>query len=189
MAISKPIKTCQRCSAAFQSSPSKNRVFCSRECYAATIRKDPVSRFWKRVDRKGPDECWPWTAARTLKRGGYGAIGIGRRVVLAHRFSWQIHNGPIRGGLFVCHHCDNPPCVNPKHLFLGDAKDNAVDKVSKGRQSRRTGDDSPRAKLTAWQVIEIRQDPRLHRVIAEQYGISAGHVGCVKSLKAWAHLQ
>lgn len=100
-----------------------------------------VARFWLKVNKNGPvpphrpelGPCWLWTGARD--RGGYGQFS-GR----AHRWSWLIHHGYRPGhGLFVCHHCDNPPCVRPDHLFLGTASDNARDMVAKGRQGRRVG--------------------------------------------------
>lgn len=97
-----------------------------------------VDRFWARVDRSG--ECWEWTAGRTNR--GYGVLTAPRhgRRILAHRYSAALHFGMFDRRLVVCHHCDNPPCVRPEHLFLGTRLDNAMDMISKGRQhnQRRT---------------------------------------------------
>lgn len=87
------------------------------------------SRFWSKVQKT--DDCWLWRATRFPK--GYGQIKIKGRRRLAHRVAWELTNGPIPDGLQVCHHCDNPPCVRPDHLFLGTQSDNIQDAVSKGR--------------------------------------------------------
>lgn len=88
------------------------------------------TRFWMRVDKSG--ECWTWTAARGDH--GYGSFtDDDGRSVSAHRFSHQLHYGPIPKGLVVCHKCDNPPCVRPDHLFLGTQADNVRDMQAKGR--------------------------------------------------------
>ncbi|MBP8196936.1 MAG: HNH endonuclease [Chromatiaceae bacterium] len=87
-------------------------------------------KFWDRVVRT--DGCWQWKGAK--KASGYGKLSPSAGVFLvAHRIAWEIHNGPIPEGLFVCHHCDNPECTNPEHLFLGTPQDNMDDKVRKGR--------------------------------------------------------
>jgi hypothetical protein len=98
-----------------------------RSHYKGTLEE----RFWSRVRKS--DGCWEFVSGASK---GYGYLNIGRRdeqEVLAHRYSWELHNGPIPDGLLVLHRCDNPPCVRPDHLFLGTKKDNADDMVRKGR--------------------------------------------------------
>ncbi len=97
-------------------------------------RSRPVAeRFWSKVV-KTDDGCWGWNGATTPF--GYGRMTAGSRgagLLRAHRVSWELHYGPIPAGLLVLHHCDNPPCVRPNHLFLGTMLDNSRDAVAKGR--------------------------------------------------------
>jgi hypothetical protein len=105
-------------------------------------RENELTRFWMRVDKDGPTlvpelgPCWIWTAARGDH--GYGTFcPAGAPNVGAHRYSYELHHGPIAEGLLACHRCDNPPCVNPGHLFAGTHSDNMRDMVAKGRHARR----------------------------------------------------
>lgn len=98
----------------------------------------PEDRFWAKVDMRGPDECWLWTASRFTDRYGYGKFNAGTRqdetnVVYAHRFAYALMHGPIPDGMQVLHSCDAPPCVNPQHLRLGTPRENTDDKMRRGR--------------------------------------------------------
>lgn len=94
------------------------------------------ARFWRSIVRDGVTDCWLWSKGTTIfgyGQFGAGSLGIDRRKLLAHRFSFEIHHGPIPHGLCVLHRCDVPACVNPAHLFVGTKKDNALDRTAKGR--------------------------------------------------------
>lgn len=97
-------------------------------------RRVPASeRFWRFVRFNG--ECWEWTGSRS--RRGYGRLKVDGRPVETHRYSYELHCGAIPDGLLVLHKCDNPPCVNPLHLFLGTQLDNVRDMFRKGRNPPR----------------------------------------------------
>ena len=104
------------------------------------------NRFWAKVNKRGPEECWPWIGGKSER--GYGRIYVDGRNVPATRVSWAIHfNEAIPMGLQACHHCDNPPCVNPSHLFIGTMSDNINDAVQKGRH---------RGRPPRWQALLVR---------------------------------
>lgn len=181
MLKSKPTHTCSCCGGRFTSNSYKVR-YC-RDCkYKNRKSKTLESRFWEKVDKT--DSCWLWTAGKVQ---GYGMLGVGKRgnqtIKRAHRYSWEIHNGPIPDGLWVLHKCDNPSCVNPDHLFLGTDADNMKDKQHKNRAGM---------KLTPEQVLEIRRDyaPRKnsYRKLASKYGVSLGLIQKIISRKQWNHL-
>lgn len=144
-------------------------------------------RFWSKVDRSGT--CWTWTASRNAL--GYGGFydGALRKVELAHRVSWRMASGPIPAGQLVCHACDNPACVRPSHLFLGDNAANSADKIAKGRQSRTSGSKNGRAKLTEQQVSEIRARYRPGQVrivdLAAEFGVTFSHIWQIVSGNKW----
>jgi hypothetical protein len=109
--------------------------FCSRNCINDhyCLHPELAAFFWQNVDSSaGIDKCWPWKGRTTKK---YGRIDFKGAAWPASRLAYIIANGRIVGGnkMYVCHSCDNPPCVNPAHLWLGTAKDNVRDMVAKGR--------------------------------------------------------
>lgn len=159
---------------------------CHTAMFTTRMSSDELAaKLWARVVKQ-PTGCWEWQGARSR---GYGQIGVPRerRVVYTHRLAYELANGPIPDGLLVCHTCDNPPCCNPAHLWVGSHVDNAVDMVGKARTNNRAGMRHHNAKLTYEQVAEIRSryvpgtDKRLGTgasavELAEEFGITRLYV-------------
>lgn len=147
----------------------------------------PKQRFWKYVDKKPKDDCWNWIGA--CDKDGYGLIGVNKKLISAHRFSWEIHFDKIPKNLCVLHHCDNPSCVNPHHLFLGTQQDNVDDKVKKNRQAR--GEDNGASKLTWNKITQIRQlkGKFSQREIAKIFNVSHATIGYIHRNKIWKHIK
>jgi hypothetical protein len=148
-------------------------------------------RFDSKVRRGAPDECWPWLGATSPK--GYGVLQLGTAVEsdtrFAHRLAWEYANGPIPEGQRVLHRCDNPPCCNPGHLFLGTDTDNQRDKVEKGRQAK--GQDLPQTVLTPADVRAIRRSlaaGQTQELIGLRYGVSRATIGQIKRGETWRHV-
>ena len=112
-----------------------------------------MKRFWGKVDIRGPDECWPWTAGRLKK--GYGRFRIGSRQMLSHRVAFSLSGRVLKDSTVVRHTCDNPPCCNPRHLIGGTHQDNSDDCVRRGRRPQ--GEKTAAATLTETAVLEIRR--------------------------------
>jgi hypothetical protein len=115
--------------------------------------------FWQSADRSGgPHACWPWLLSKRGQNGKYGQVSYRGRPMRAHRTAWLLTNGPIPDGLLVLHRCDNPPCINPAHLFLGTHTDNMADRKAKGRNDLlgARGESNTQSRLTQDQVYAIR---------------------------------
>jgi hypothetical protein len=152
----------------------------------ATRKSTPLPQRFRAKVEQGPG-CWLWRGARTL--GGYGQIIQAGRRLYTHRVAYELAPGPIPPGLLVCHRCDNPPCVNPAHLFLGTHAENMGDSSRKGRM--RPGSQSPRAKVTEAQVAELRRIRPRGRLIHEhagRLGISPWTVYSILNGRFWRHV-
>lgn len=150
----------------------------------------PIDRFHARLNPPSDsDVCWPWPGSRTA--AGYGTFRSGDMTVLTHRMAWECANGPIPDGMRVCHSCDNPPCCNPSHLFIGTAADNTADMMVKGRHRCPVGEDTHRAVLTERQVLDIRAEYAAggisYRLLASRYGVGETTIRNAISRKSWRH--
>jgi hypothetical protein len=145
-------------------------------------------RFWRAVDKKGDNECWEWMGARHYK--GYGEFAAKRMAKhKSHRFAWLLTYGEIPINLVVCHKCDNPPCCNPAHLFLGTTMENKQDSINKNRHAR--GETSGKAKLNNQSILEIRKldtEGRTRISLAAQFGISGRQVTSICRKDSWSHI-
>lgn len=169
---------CEICGSSYATSKTaaaRGSRYCSSACRVAGVSQRNVRplavRFWSKVDRRSETECWPWTAGAT--RGGYGAFNIGGKIMRAPRVAYELTYGPIPDDLIIRHSCDNPTCVNPRHLETGTHAQNSSDKVKRGRSSRSI-------KLTDSQVHDIRSDGRTHNEIAAAFGVSKGLVSLIR---------
>lgn len=186
---------CERCGVTVQRQVGdEGRArFCSIRCgRLAQQMATREERFWAKVRKT--DDCWEWTG--TCAPFGYGVLYSGPRgqvhSEVAHRVSWELHFGPIPAGLNVCHHCDNPPCVRPDHLFVGTQADNVRDRDAKGRHWTHRGMLVGTAKLTDAQVRDMRvrrSEGALLREIAVEFGTSVGNVQTIVTRHSWRHVE
>jgi hypothetical protein len=164
-------------------------IYCSQACNAARRRTSPPrqprlpaeERFWIKVKRS--DGCWLWMGNKS--KTGYGNFHAFGKEMRAHRYSYILHNGPIPEGICVLHRCDNPPCVNPVHLFLGTNEDNVRDKLQKGRQRWAEG---MGPKLTIGQVREIRSALAAGAqcsALGVKYGVDSRTIHAIKAGRSW----
>lgn len=146
--------------------------------------------FWSKVDKRGDDECWNWMGSKDTK--GYGKFHSrenGKNIYPgAHRVAYTLTCGKIPSGMFICHHCDNPLCCNPNHLFLGTRKDNIDDMMRKGRGKWMKGEENPNSKLTEKDVDNIFKFRKLGESTIEiswRFGVSQATISAILSGKAY----
>jgi hypothetical protein len=175
--------------------------------YIIKNRPSEAERFWSKVEVCGPEECWPWKARRDTK--GYGRYYTGsrsdgtRRSALAHRVAWVLANqASFLPGVCGCHHCDNPACCNPTHIFPGTRADNQADMCAKGRQVAPSGDRHPirknpglvqgerngNAKLREWQlpyILALVDAGVLQKDVAAAYGVAATAINRLVRGESW----
>ena len=153
---------------------------------AASPPMQPVDlriRFMRMIARAG--ECWIWKG-KEITNTGIARMEIQGRRISVHRAAYEFFIGSIPGGLSVLHHCDQPLCVNPAHLFVGTQADNIADAVAKGRNPQ--GERHGMAKLTADDVRQIRAS-HLHKpILAAIFGVHPGHIKSIRSRRVWRDL-
>jgi hypothetical protein len=156
--------------------------------------KEYIERLKQKVEIDPRTACWNWTAS--LRPTGYGQMRFLGTTELAHRVSWVLFRGPIPkaenryGTMNVLHHCDNPKCVNPEHLFIGDQADNANDAVSKKRWGKRgcKGESHGKSVLTEKDVKAIRDSTLSTTQLAREYGVSKSNIQHVLKRRCWRHI-
>jgi hypothetical protein len=137
--------------------------------------------FFRHVTPGNPDACWPWQGC--IGRNGYGMFAFQNTKHYAHRIAWTLHHGDIPDGLFVCHHCDNRPCVNwMRHLFLGTNAENVHDAVRKGRNL------SPLTDVDVLRMREARRAGTKLDILATTFGVSSRTVWDICAYRRWKHL-
>lgn len=175
------MKACKHCEQEF-SPRHGHQVYCCDDC-----------KFLCKFNIGADNECWMWHS--TKQPNGYGVFGLGvganQYSEKAHRYSYKKYIGDIPKGMYVCHSCDEPSCVNPEHLFIGSSFDNTQDMFRKGRANKCSGEKHPMAKLTKRQVQEIRSCCiKYHKEfgltpLAKRFGVAIGTISLIVNHKNW----
>lgn len=161
---------------------------------AHNFRRNTLERFWEKVDKRGPDDCWMWLASTSHGYGQFNdTVNDKKHDIQAHRYSYQIaHNVTLTHDEFVCHSCDTPGCVNPAHLFLGTSKDNTQDMVNKGRARGgiMIGSENRNTSLTESDIITIREQAAYtsFRKLGKIFNLSKTAIARIVHKKTWTHV-
>ena len=163
----------------------KNADLAAKQAITLFSNPDIQKRFWNKVNKT--NECWIWNACKNKQ--GYGIFGLCGSHIKAHRAAYFLSNNYINDDV-VMHICDNPSCVNPKHLRLGTQQENIKDMNLKGRQRSipKYGEDNPRSILTNEKVLLIREEKGTCKTISKKYGVSLMTISRIKTRKLWKHL-
>ncbi len=152
-----------------------------------------IVRFWDNVSVKSDNDCWEWLGCKKSHHinRNYGQIGIQGGIYLSHRVGWELVYGPIPENFKICHTCDNPPCCNPEHWFLGTQADNVLDREYKGRGNQAKGEKHGVTHLTTQDVITIRQ--RVHNgefqyIVGQSFNLSNQQVSNIIRRVSWPHI-
>lgn len=174
------------CATKFRGVPRRT-IDASIQARIALLRATEQDRFWAKVNRGAPHECWEWTGYRTIQNG-YGRTRWRGKELVAHRIALSLTDGFWESNLSVCHTCDNRLCCNPAHLWRGTYADNIRDMRTKGRHNDPRGEANHKARLTEEQVIAIRQSSERTAVLARQYGVSHGAISHIRHGLTWRHI-
>lgn len=151
------------------------------------MRNKILNRFTSKYKHNLKTDCWEWLAGKHVD--GYGTFWVNRKNSLAHRVSYELFVGSIPPSLSVLHTCDNPSCVNPKHLFVGTQDDNMKDMIQKNRKKVINGSNLPQSKLTIQQVLEIRKKEKFQYEYAKDFGVCQATVREAQVGLTWKHVK
>lgn len=149
-----------------------------------------IHKFWDKVAIGNIEDCWEWKNGKD--KDGYGKVCINYKHTRSHRVAYTLTYGKIEGGLWVLHKCDNPPCCNPRHLFLGTPKDNAVDRALKGHNKEQEGKKNKMSKLEDTKIVEIRKlvkNGLSTYKVGKMFGVSQQTISSICCYKLWKHIE